>query len=111
MLNQTNSAKEIQAYTGNHYHYYNRFMALWILSRATQVSHYQKCKTNLELLQQEMMSGCGISWAKCKSAPHPRQITTPASHHLVLTGWMPILPPNQQQESTECKTGNQKMAN
>jgi len=27
------------------------------------------------------MSGSGISWDICKSAPHPRQITTPASHH------------------------------
>ena len=29
------------------------------------------------------MSGSGISWAVCKSAPHSRQITTPAPHHLV----------------------------
>ena len=26
------------------------------------------------------MSGSGISWAMCKSAPHSRQITTPAPH-------------------------------
>jgi len=30
-----------------------------------------------------MVSGCGINWAICKSAPHPRQITRPASHHSV----------------------------
>jgi len=30
------------------------------------------------------VSGSGISWAVCKSAPRSRQITTPASHHLVL---------------------------
>jgi len=29
------------------------------------------------------MSGNGISWAICKSAPHSRQITTPAPHHSV----------------------------
>ena len=29
------------------------------------------------------MSGSGISWAICKSAPCSRQITTPASHHSV----------------------------
>ena len=29
------------------------------------------------------MSGSGISWAICKSAPCPRQITTPASQHSV----------------------------
>ena len=30
------------------------------------------------LLKQETVSGCGISWAICKSAPRSRQITTPA---------------------------------
>jgi len=29
------------------------------------------------------VSGSGISWAICKSAPRPRQITTPAPHHSV----------------------------
>ena len=33
------------------------------------------------LLKQETVSGSGISWARCKSAPSSRQITTPASHH------------------------------
>jgi len=32
------------------------------------------------LLEQERVSGSGISWAICKSAPCPRQITMPASH-------------------------------
>jgi len=35
------------------------------------------------LLQQETVSGSGISWAICKSAPWPRQITTSTSHHSV----------------------------
>ena len=35
------------------------------------------------LLKQEIVSGCGISWARCKSASCSRQITTPASHHSV----------------------------
>ena len=59
---------------------------LWpscIPSRTTQVSRHQKCKTNLDLLQQESVSGSGISWAICKSAPWPRHITMPASHHSV----------------------------
>ena len=47
------------------------------LSGTTQVSQYQKGKTNLE---QETVSGSGISWAICKSAPRSRQITTPAPH-------------------------------
>jgi len=40
-------------------------------------------KTNLYLLEQEIVSGSGISWAICKSAPRSRQITMPAPHHSV----------------------------
>jgi len=32
-------------------------------SGTTRVSRYQKGKTNLDLLEQETMSGSGISWA------------------------------------------------
>ena len=35
------------------------------------------------LLKQETVSGSGISWNICKSAPHPREITMPAPHHSV----------------------------
>ena len=71
-------------------------------SGTTQVSRYQKSITNLDfteardsewqwhqlgeiwiLLKQETVSGSGISWVRCKSAPCSRQITTPASHHSV----------------------------
>jgi len=34
-------------------------------------------------MEQEIVSGSGISWAICKSAPRPRQITMPAPHHSV----------------------------
>jgi len=44
------------------------------------VNRYQKGKTNLDLPEQEIVSGSGISWAICKSAPLARQITTLASH-------------------------------
>ena len=47
------------------------------------------------------MSGSGISWAICKSAPRSRQMTMPAPHHSVFTGRMPFLPPNQQRQSSE----------
>jgi len=48
------------------------------MSGTTRVSSYQKgktrkVKTNLDLLEQEIVSGSGICWAICKSAPHPRQ--------------------------------------
>jgi len=45
------------------------------------VSRYQKGKTNLYLLEQETVSGNGISWAICKSAPCPRQVAMPPSYH------------------------------
>jgi len=35
------------------------------------------------LLKLETASDSGISWARCKSAPRSRQITTPAPHHSV----------------------------
>ena len=35
------------------------------------------------LLKQQTVSGCGISWTICKSAPHSSQIITPAPLHLV----------------------------
>ena len=64
----------------------------------------RKVKPVWILLKQETVSGSGISWAICKSAPRSRQITTPAPYHSVFTGWMPFLPPNQQHQSNEGKT-------
>jgi len=43
----------------------------------------RKAKLIWILLKQEIVSGSGISWAICKSAPHSRQITTPAPYHSV----------------------------
>jgi len=42
------------------------------------MNRYEKGKANLDLLEQETLSGSGISWAICKSASRPRQITMPA---------------------------------
>ena len=66
----------------------------------------RKVKPIWILLEQEIVSGSGISWTICKSAARSRQITTPAPHHSVFTGRMPFLPPNQQRQSTE---GNQSI--
>jgi len=54
---------------------YNCFMALWILSGTTRVSWYRngKTKTNLDFLEQETLSGSGISGS---------------SSNLPQTGWM-----------------------
>ena len=43
----------------------------------------RKIKSIWIFLTQETVSGSGISWAICKSAPCSRQITTPAPHHSV----------------------------
>jgi len=43
----------------------------------------RKVKPVWILLKQETVSGGGISWAICKSAPRFRQITIPAPHHSV----------------------------
>ena len=53
------------------------------LSGNTWVSRYQKGKPIWILLKQEIVSGNGISWATCKSAPRSRQINTPAPHRSV----------------------------
>ena len=80
-------------------------LLFWNMSGTTRVSRYQKgktrkVKTNLDLLEQEIVSGSGICWAICRSAPHPRQ---PCQHPTTqfFTGRMPYLPPNQQRQSTE----------
>ena len=43
------------------------------LSGTNRVSRYQKGKANLDFLEQETVSGSGISWTIWKSAPHSRQ--------------------------------------
>jgi len=80
-------------------------LLFWNLSGTTWVSSYQKgktrkVKTNLDLLEQEIVGGSGICWAIYKSASHPRQ---PCQHPTTqfFTGRMPFLPPNQQCQSTE----------
>ena len=75
------------------------------LSRTTRVSRYQKGKPIWILLNQETVSGSGISWTICKSALRSRQIDNHASTPPLsfFTGRMPFLPPNQQRQSTEGK--------
>ena len=42
------------------------------LSGTTGMNWYQKCKTNLDLLEQEIVSGSGMRWAMCIYTPCPR---------------------------------------
>jgi len=72
------------------------------LSGTTQVSRYQKGKTNLDFIGARDSEWQWHQLAICKSAPRSRQITTPAPHYSsFFTGRMPFLPPNQQCQSTE----------
>jgi len=45
----------------DYYYNYSCFTALWTLSGTTRVSRYQKGKTNLDSLEQEIASGNGIN--------------------------------------------------
>ena len=73
-------------------HTYTRLMALcpgrpgWAGTR--------KVKPIWILLKQATVSGSGISWAICKSAPRSRQITMPAPHHSVF--YRPVALPAAQ---------------
>jgi len=69
-----------QEITHTHTHPFNgRFSGLpgWAGTR--------KVKPVWILLKQVTVSGTGISWAICKSAPRSRQITTPAPHYSVFS--------------------------
>jgi len=91
----------------NYYYYYNRSTALWILYVTTRVSQCQKGKTNLDLLEQEIVSGSGISWAICKFASCPRQTTTPASNHSGFN--RPDALPATQQQRQALKNGKKQI--
>jgi len=62
------------------------------LSGTTQVSRYQKGKTNLDLLKQETVSGSGISWAICNSLQTDNYASTPS--HSFLQAGCPYCRPN-----------------
>jgi len=64
-------------YTHTHTHLTSPFPGLpgWAGTR--------KAKPMWILLKQETVSGSGISWAICKSAPCSRQIAMPAPHHSI----------------------------
>jgi len=68
------------------------------------VSRYQKGKTNLDFTEARDSEW---QWHQlghmqvCTSLQTDNQLTMPAPHHSVFTGWMPFLLPNQQRQSTE----------
>ena len=64
-----------------HTHTYTRFTALH--PGLPEWAGTRKVKPIWILLKQETVSGSGISWVICKSAPHSREITMPVPHHSV----------------------------
>jgi len=75
------------------------------MSGTTRVSRYQKgktrkVKTNLDLLEREIVSGSGICWLYASLHLIP---DNHANITQFFTGRMPFLPPNQQRQSTESK--------
>ena len=59
-------------------HTHTHLMALWL--GLPGWAGTRKVKPIWILLKQETVSGSGIRWAICKSAPRSRQITMPATH-------------------------------
>jgi len=81
-LQQSNSKLgHLTAVSNTHTHIHTCLTALfpglpgWACTR--------KVKPIWILVKQETVSGRGISWTICKSAPRSRQITMPAPHHSV----------------------------
>ena len=59
----------------------------------SRITGTRKVKPIWILLEQETVSGSGISWAICKSAPHSRQITIPVPTTLFLQAGCPSCHP------------------
>ena len=71
----------LKCFRNKHTHTHTRLTALF--PGLHRWAGTRKGKSIWILLKQETVSGSGISWAMCKSAPRSRQITTPAPHHSV----------------------------
>ena len=91
-INKKQTCIDNKIHTRTHAHTHNR---------PTALLYHKMVDFLVYRVEQEKVSGSGISRAICKSAPRTRQITTPAPHYSVFTGRMPFLPPNQQCQSTE----------
>ena len=68
----------------------------------------RKVKPIWILLKQETVSGSGVSWAICKSAPHFRQTTTPAPYHSVFyrPDGLPATQPTTSKHCLQCFCSN-----
>ena len=77
------------------------------LSGTTQVSWYQKGKTNLDFTEARDSEWQWHQLAICKSAPRSRLITTPAPHHFVFYR-SDALPVAQPTASKHCRHNDSK---
>jgi len=79
--------------------YYIRLVAFF--SRTTWVNQYRKGKTSIDLNDARDDGILGWQWHQLdhmhQSAPRSSQITTPAPHHSIFTGWRLFLMPSQKQ--------------
>ena len=76
----SNDLENLEGHSPNaHTHTHTRLTA--IFPGLTGWAGTRKAKPIWILLKQETVSGSGISWNICKSAPRSRQITMPAPHH------------------------------
>ena len=71
----------MQQWQHTHTHTHNRLTALF--PGLPRWAGTRKVKPIWIFLDQETVSGSGISWAMYKSAPRTTQITTPAPHHSI----------------------------
>ena len=80
-LTHTHTHTHVRTNTRTHVHTHTRLTALF--PRLPGWASTRKVKPIWISLKLEIVSGSGISWAICRSAPCWRQITTPAPHHSV----------------------------
>jgi len=73
-------------------------------SGTTQVSRYQKGKTNLDFAGARDSEWQWHQLGYTQVCTSQQQITMPAPNHSVFTGRMPFLPPKQQRQSTDGKS-------
>jgi len=96
----THSVKALKAHDNTHTH--TRLTALF--SGLPRWAGTRKAKAIWILLKQETVSGSGISWNICKSAPRSRQITMPAYHHSVLQAGCPSCHPTNSIKALKAYT-------
>jgi len=80
-LNKAQNEQYEQQYTHTYTHTDTRLTAL--SPGLPRSAGTRKVKPIWILPEQETVSGSGISWAICKSAPRSRQTAMPAPHHSV----------------------------